>query len=112
MQINELITHIQGTLLTQIENPQQVQCAYTCDLLSWVMAKGQAGCAWITVQTHINVIAVAVLHDMACVICPEGIAMQEESIKKAQEEGIAVISSPLTAYSICGILHQLGIPSV
>ena len=55
----------------------QVSCGYTCDLLSWVMAHGKQGMAWITVQTHMNVIAVASLMEMAAVIIPEGIQMEE-----------------------------------
>ena len=45
----------------------EVSCGYTCDLLSWVMAHGTAGMAWVTVQTHMNVIAVASLMEMTAV---------------------------------------------
>ena len=31
-----------------------------CDLLSVVMAEGEAGMAWITVQTHLNVIVLRI----------------------------------------------------
>lgn len=64
-----------------------MSCGYTCDLLSWVMAHGKQGMAWITVQTHMNVIAVASLMEMAAVIIPEGIQMEEPSLEKAREEG-------------------------
>ena len=88
----------------------QVSCGYTCDLLSWVMAHGQAGMAWITVQTHINVIAVAALMEMAAVILPEGIQMEAASLDKAKEEGVAVLQSELTAYDICARLAAAGLP--
>ena len=56
----------------------QVSCGYTCDLLSWVAQHhNAAGMAWITVQTHMNVIAVASLMEMAAVIIPEGIQMED-----------------------------------
>lgn len=87
-----------------------VTCGYTCDLLSWVMAHGKAGMAWITVQTHINVIAVAALMDMACVILPEGIEMEPASLKKAQEEGVTVLHSTLTAYELCARMAAAGLP--
>jgi hypothetical protein len=57
-----------------------------------------------------NVIAVASLHEMACVIHPEGIQPEEAPVKKADEEGIAVISTNLTAYEIGGIMNANGIP--
>lgn len=65
--------------------------------------------AWITVQTHMNVIAVATLHEMSCVIVPEGIRVEEPVTAKAAEEGVAVLSSPLTAYEISGRMHARGV---
>ena len=88
----------------------EVSCGYTCDLLSWVMAHGAAGMAWVTVQTHMNVIAVASLMEMAAVIIPEGIEMEAPSLEKASEEGITVLESPLTAYEICARLAAKGLP--
>ena len=88
----------------------EVSCGYTCDLLSWVMAHGAAGMAWVTVQTHMNVIAVASLMEMAAVIIPEGIEMEAPSLEKAQDEGINVLQTPLTAYEICARLAAKGLP--
>ncbi|MBR4576622.1 MAG: AraC family transcriptional regulator [Clostridia bacterium] len=88
----------------------EVSCGYTCDLLSWVMAHGTAGMAWVTVQTHMNVIAVASLMEMTAVIIPEGIEMEAPSVEKAKEEGITVLESPLTAYEICARLAGKGLP--
>ena len=88
----------------------EVTCGYTCDLLSWVMAHGTAGMAWVTVQTHMNVIAVASLMEMAAVIIPEDIEMEAPSLEKAQSEGINVLQTPLTAYEICARLAAAGLP--
>ena len=89
----------------------EITCGYSCDLLSWVLAHGQAGMAWITVQTHMNVIAVASLMEMAAVIIPEGIQMEEPSLEKAREEGVAVLQSDKTAFALCALLAQHGLPS-
>ena len=80
-----------------------------CDLLSVVMAEGGAGMAWITVQTHLNVIAVASLHEFSCVIVSGDAAVEAETLEKAQAEGIPVLVSPETNYSLAGKLYQLGI---
>lgn len=82
-----------------------------CDLLSRVLAHGQKNDAWITVHTHINVVAVAVLRGIGCIIVPEGIPVPDDVAAKAAEEGIAILSSPLTAYEICARLHAAGIPA-
>ena len=89
---------------------REVTCGYTCDLLSWVMAHGRAGMAWITVQTHMNVIAVASLMEMAAVIIPEDIEMEEASLAKAKEEGICVLQSGKTAYELCAEMARAGLP--
>ena len=89
---------------------RQVTCGGVCDVLSWMLAHGQKAMAWITVQTHLNVIAVAVLKDMAAVILPESLVMDETVLKKAVEEGIIVLSTPLTAYEVCAKMVSAGIP--
>ena len=89
---------------------RQITCGGVCDVLSWMLAHGRKGMAWITVQTHLNVIAVAVLKDMAAVILPEGLTMDEAMLKKAEEEGILVLSTPLTAYEVCAKMVSAGIP--
>ena len=111
MRVSELMELIGAENLTpEIAEDREITCGYTCDLLSWVMAHGDEGMAWVTVQTHLNVIAVAVLSDMACVVLPEGIRMEAESLQKARDEGMAVLTSPLTAYEICGKLAAEGVP--
>lgn len=88
---------------------KEALCGYACDLLSWVMSHGAAGTAWITVMTHMNVIAVATLLDFACVIVPEGIAVDGPILDKAAEEGICVLSSDKTAFELCGLLYGAGV---
>ena len=108
----ELAKKMELKLLTDgVEEEKEVTDGYVCDLLSWVMARGEAGMAWVTVQTHLNVVAVACLHDFSCVVIPENIQVPEETVKKAQEEGIPLYSSPKTAYALGGILHELGVGS-
>ncbi len=111
MKVSELQALIGAENLTpEIAEDREITCGYTCDLLSWVMAHGDEGMAWVTVQTHLNVIAVAVLSDMACVVLPENIRMEADSLQKARDEGMAVLTSPLTAYEICGKLSAEGVP--
>lgn len=95
--------------LTDLNESGQVKGAYICDLLSWVMAKGQEGMVWITVQTHLNVLAVAVLHEFSCIIIPENIEVPDETVAKAQEEGIPVYSTSKDGYELCCLLNELGV---
>jgi predicted transcriptional regulator len=88
---------------------REISGVYICDLLSWVMAHGKKGDAWITVQTHSNIIAVAALLELSCIIIPEGIEVEEETLKKADEEGIPVLQSALNSYELAKLLYSLGI---
>ena len=110
MKVSELAALIGAANLTPSLEDREVKCGYTCDLLSWVMAHGDEGMAWVTVQTHMNVVAVAVLSDMACVVLPDGITMEAESLQKAETENMPVLSSPLSSYEICGRMFASGVP--
>lgn len=82
---------------------------YCCDLLSWVMSHAKHGDAWITVQTHINVVAIASLLDLSCIIIPEDAEIDGASIRKAEEEDIAILSTPLNSFEIFKLLYEHGI---
>ncbi len=110
MTLSELTALIEARSLTpSLTEDREIACGYTCDLLSWVMAHGKQGMAWVTVQIHMNVIAVAALSEMACVILPENIVMEPGSLEKAEDEEIPVLSSPLSAYDICGRMAAAGL---
>ena len=110
MTIQELAALINGTVQTKtVDTGREVTCGYTCDLLSWVMAKGREGMAWATVQAHMNVVAVAVLADMSCVIAAEGVQFDASVIEKAEEEGGGMINSELSSYQIPWLMHEKGI---
>ncbi len=80
-----------------------------CDLLSWVMAHGKKNGLWITVQTHTNIVAVASLLELSCIIIPENISVEQKTLDKAEEEGIPILSSSLSGYELSGRLFAMGI---
>lgn len=73
---------------------------YIGDLLSWVMANLQSGNIWITIQTHVNILAVALLAEASCIIIPESAEVDSQTIAKANEEGIPLLRSRLSAYQL------------
>lgn len=111
MRVSDFVTLSGGTVLTGDYEDREITCGYTCDLLSHVMGKGQADMAWITVQAHMNVIAVAALLDFACVIIPENLPVDAAIVNKAAQEDIILISSEKTSYELVTILSGAGIPS-
>lgn len=84
-----------------------VSGAYICDLLSWVISKSNDGDLWITVLTNLNIVAVAVLANVSCIVIPESIEVEEAIIKKAKEEEIPILSSELNSYEISKLLGKI-----
>lgn len=81
---------------------------YICDLLSWVMANLQAGNIWVTIQTHVNVLAVALLAEASCIIVPEAAEIDSQTINKANEEEIPLLRSRLSAYDLAIKIKEKG----
>ena len=110
MKVCELMELLGAKCLTPEANlDADISCGYSCDLLSWVLAHGKAGMAWCTVQTHVNVIAVSVLMEMACVILVEGVEPEAASLQKAIDEEMPVIATDKTAYEVCVLMGQAGV---
>lgn len=71
---------------------------YVGDLLSNVIAKAQKGDVWLTVQGHLNVVAVAELTEVAAVIIVEGQHIDQDTITKAKEKEVLLLSSEESAF--------------
>lgn len=88
---------------------QHVDGVYIGDLLSFVMANGEEHCLWLTVQRHMNVIAVAQLNDFSGIVFVQGVVPEADVIQKANELHISLFTTSLTSYQLAGQLFQLGI---
>ncbi len=90
----------------------EVTGGYAADLLSCAMAKARAGNVWVTLQSHPNVVAVASLLNLAGVIVTEGMIPDAATLEKAEEEGIPILTTELTTFTVVGRLFELGVPGV
>ena len=109
MIIEKLLNNSEFKLLNKANVLRDIKGVECCDLLSWVMANGKEDEAWITVQIHSNIVAVASLLDFSCIIIPEGIKVDDEVISKADDEDIPVISTELDAYGIFKVFYENGL---
>jgi len=87
----------------------EVTGGYAADLLSCAMAGANKGNVWVTLQGHLNVVAVASLNELAGVIVTEGKAIAMETASKAEEEGVVLLQTPLSSYQVIGRLWDLGV---
>jgi serine kinase of HPr protein (carbohydrate metabolism regulator) len=88
---------------------REVNGAYIGDLLSWVMGKANEDNAWITIMSNTNIVAVATLADVSCIILAEGVTPDEGVKDTAEAKGINLLSSSESAYAIAKRLSELGL---
>lgn len=108
MTLKEIIKHLSLEIITGMELiAKEVKTGYTSDLLSDVIAHAPSDSLWITLQTHVNIIAVAKLKDLAGIVIVNGRQPDQETRQKAQEEKIPLLLSKETAFQVSGKLYQL-----
>ena len=104
--VNDLLGEESVALTGEVGLKNEIKQGYACDMLSWTMSHAKPATAWVTVQNHMNVIAVASLTECACVILPEGIQPETEVLEKAAAENVAVLSSLLSGFSLCALIAK------
>ena len=82
---------------------------YSSDLLSCVMAGARKGYLWITLQAHLNIVAVAALNEVAAIIITENAQPDAASIEKANQQGVILLSTAQPTYEVNGKLWEMGI---
>ena len=109
MKIQELVEKTNWKTLVLEDPDAEIMGGFAGDLLSWVMGNGKPGEVWVTVQVHLNVIAVSSLCEFAGIVLCKGANMPEDVLAKAKDEGLNVLYSDLPAYETICTLVGLGI---
>ncbi|MBP8612530.1 MAG: hypothetical protein KBI30_00820 [Candidatus Atribacteria bacterium] len=110
MKIKEMIDILKLELVTNADDKtldKYIDNAYTCDLLSNVLSKAKEDNAWITLQTNVNVVGVAVIKKIPIIIITEGNTVPEETIKKAIENSIIIARTSSPSFEFSGKLYSL-----
>ena len=98
----------QGFSACAMPSPEREICgAYCGDLLSWVMGRANTDNAWITIMSNVNVIAVATLTDVSCVILAEGVIPSDELISLSISKNVNLLSTELSAYECAVALGKM-----
>ena len=87
----------------------EITGGYASDLLSCVMAGAKAGNIWVTLQGHPNIMAVASLIELSAVVVTEGVSPDPETLHKAQETGIPLLTTAQDTFAVVAALAALGI---
>lgn len=108
MKVKELVSALNLTVLSGEQGlDREIDGCYVSDLLSDVMGNAEMGNAWITLQTHKNVMAIASLKELACVILVKGQSASEETLEQSNEEGIPFLSTQMQTFETAGKVYDL-----
>lgn len=109
MKLKNILALPECRVLSQGDPEREISRVFCCDLLSIAMGKAPSDGVWVTVMGNRNTLAVASLTDTACIVLAEGVSLDEDTISKASEEGIAVLSTELPAFDIALEIYQAGL---
>lgn len=111
MNLQQIIERLDLNLLTDPRDLTVIQPegGYTSDLLSCVMAGAKSKYIWVTLQAHLNIVAVAALLDVAAIIITENAQPDAATITKANEQGVILLSTTMPNFEVDGKLWEMGI---
>ena len=89
------------------DGEREILGGYAGDLLSWVMGRASEGCAWVTIMSNVNIVAVSTLADPACIILSEGVEPDPEAKARAEIEGVNILSTDLDTFNACVKIAEL-----
>jgi len=101
MTINDYAKTLSLEIVTEGDPTKEIKGCYCSDLLSHCMSNIESGNVWITVQTNINVVAIAVLTELSCIVVAQDMPIDDSVIDKAVSEGVTILRSPEAAYELC-----------
>ncbi len=112
MKLREIVNKLKLHVLCGEEKlDQDVTGGYASDLLSNVIANSKAGNIWVTMQSHANIVAVAVLKDLSAIIIAQGREPDQDTVNKACEENVPLLLSRNSSFQIVGQLYEMGVSS-
>jgi hypothetical protein len=109
--LQEVIEALNLNVLTEPKDFASIvpSSGYTSDLLSCVMSGAPHQSIWITLQAHNNIVAVAALLDLSAIIITEGAQPDTNTINKANQEEITLLSTDKSSFYVVGKLWELGL---
>ena len=107
MTLPRLIETLQLTAFALPQAERDVRGGYAGDLLSWVMGKAEADDVWLTIMSNPNILAVATLTDVSCVILCEGVVPDAGVTTLAEQKEINLLGSESSAFALAAEISRL-----
>ena len=108
MTVEDLIDKLNLTIVSGKGGlERKIQGCYVSDVLSDVLGSATKESIWVTQQNHKNVVAVALLKQLSCVVLVKDILPSEEVIAISNKEEIPILSTPSETFEIVCKIYNL-----
>ncbi len=110
MRLKELAERMGWELKTHnVPLEGEVRTGYASDLLSDVLANSIEGDLWVTRQTHLNIVAIAVMRDLSGILLVNGAEPDADTVQKAVEKMVPIFRTALPSFEAVGRLYEIGV---
>jgi len=110
MTLSEIASRLELKVFTEgIPLDAPVHGGYASDLLSDVIGHGRKGDLWLTMQIHPNIVAVAVLKDLAGIVLVNGREPDAGTLEQAMREKVPLLGARSGTFDLAGKLYGLGV---
>lgn len=94
----------------KLDTPVYTACC--SDLMSDVLAFVDEKTVLITGLTNPHVVRTSEMLDLKCLVFARGKVPTEDILESADEQGLVVLTTRLTAFTACGMLYEAGLRGV
>ncbi len=106
MTVAEVCAAVNGTVAVDVEDAAATG-VYVGDLLSDIMGHAGEDCALVTIQNHLNTIAVCTLVGCSVIVLCHSRPVPPDMEEAAKREGVAIVITPLSQYAVARTLSSL-----
>ena len=107
MKVFELVKELNLKVFSGEEGlSREISGGYVSDLLSDVMGNACEGNVWVTLQTHRNVVAIASLKELSCILLVGSLSPEQSALDHSNEEQIPILGTHLSTFEITGLMYQ------
>lgn len=106
MTVKELCERCGFNAVAMPDPEREIDGCYIGDLLSWVMGRANADNVWITIMSNKNIIAVATLTDVSCILLSEGVSVDDEIKALAENKSVNILSCEKDTYEAAVAVYE------
>lgn len=107
MTVRALIDQLCLRPIVLADGEREVRGGYVGDLLSWVMGRALPGDAWVTIMSNNNIVAVASLADVCCIVLAEDVQLDAGVAEVAEARGVNILGSAESSFALCAKISAL-----